>query len=91
MLGTNDQFEALIRGLNVRIADLERSILEGTARWNASMLQDLWAHRRSLRLLVVNRRVEAAKPVVDFQKWRTGNGAIHLCAMPSERLRRLAK
>jgi hypothetical protein len=90
MLGTNRQFEALILGLDARIANLERAILAGTAGSNALMLEDLWARRRSLRLLVLNRRVEAARPVVDFQKWRDGNGAIHLCALPKERPRRFA-
>ena len=46
------------------------------------VLEELCARRRSLRLLILNRRVEAAKPVVDFQTWRDGNGAIHLCAAP---------
>jgi hypothetical protein len=90
MLGTNRQFEALMRGLDARISALERAILVGTAGPNASMLEDLWARRRSLRLLVLNRRVEAAKPIVDFQKWRDGNGAIHLCTLPQERRRKLA-
>lgn len=91
MLGTNRQLEALMRGLDLRIADLERAILQGTAGLSASVLEDLWARRRSLRLLVVNRRIEAAKPVVDFQKWRNGNGAIHLCSIPDEHQRKLAK
>jgi len=90
MLGTNCQFEALILGLDARIAKLERSILQGAAGSSATMIEDLWARRRSLRLLVLNRRVEAAKPLVDFQRWRDGNGAIHLCAGPQERPRKLA-
>ncbi len=90
MLGTNRQLEALMLGLDARIADLERAILAGTAGSNAAMLEDLWTRRRSFRLLVLNRRAEAAKPVVDFQKWRDGNGAIHLCALPAERARKRA-
>jgi hypothetical protein len=90
MLGTTRQFEALMQGLDARISDLERAILAGKAGANAGVLEDLWARRRSLRLLVLNRRVEAAKPVVDFQRWRDGNGVLHLCAMPKERARHLA-
>jgi hypothetical protein len=90
MLGTNRQFEALMLGLDARIADLERAILAGIAGSNAATLEELWARRRSFRLLVLNRRAEAAKPVVDFQKWCDGNGAIHLCALPAERPRKRA-
>lgn len=90
MLGTNRQFEALIHGLDARIASLERSILAGTAGSSAATLEELWARRRAFHLLVLNRRVEAAKPVVDLQKWRDGNGAMHLCAPPKKRSRKLA-
>jgi len=82
MLETNGQFESLIRSLDSQIAKLERSVLQGTAGRAGTMLDELWARRRSLRLLILNRRVEAAKPVVDFQKWRDGNGAIYLCVAP---------
>jgi hypothetical protein len=80
MLGTNRQFEALISSLDTQIAKLEHSVLNGTAGRAGAMLDELWTRRRSLRLLILNRRVEAAKAVVDFQKWRDGNGAIYLCA-----------
>ena len=90
MLGTNRQFETLMLALNGRIANLERAVLSGTAGSSASMLEDLWARRRSLKLLVLNRRVEAAKPVVDFQRWRDGNGALDLRAHPEERSRKIA-
>jgi hypothetical protein len=83
MLGTNRQFEALIHSLETQIAKLEHSVQLGTAGRAGAMLEELCARRRSLRLLILNRRVEAAKPVVDFQTWRDGNGAIHLCLAPS--------
>ncbi len=79
MLETNRQFEALIRNLDVRIAGLERLVLESGNGPDGSKLEELWARRSSLRLLILNRRVEADKDVVDFQKWRDGNGAIYLC------------
>jgi hypothetical protein len=90
MLGTNRQFEALMLGLNVRITNMERAVLAGTAGSSAAMLEDLWARRRSLRLLMLNRRVEAAKPIVDFQRWRDGNGARHLFTDTEETSRQMA-
>jgi glyoxylate carboligase len=91
MLGTNGQFESLIRSLDARIASLERQVLQGTAGASGAVLDELWARRRSLRLLILNRRVEAAKPVVDFGKWRDGNGAIYLCAGTITQPRKLAR
>jgi hypothetical protein len=44
------------------------------------MLDELLKRRQMLKLLMLNRQIEASKSVVDFQKWRDGNGAIYLCA-----------
>ena len=82
MLGTNHHFETLIRTLDARIGMMERTLLQSGDARVGGVLEELWARRRSLRLLILNRRVEAAKPVVDFQRWRDGNGAIFLCANP---------
>jgi hypothetical protein len=87
MLGTNREFEAMIRNLDARIAGLERVVLDGGTGHADGKLEELWARRRSLRLLILNRQVEADKDVVDFQKWRDGNGAIRLCLVPPLRRR----
>jgi len=87
MLGTNGQFESLIRTLDSQIARFERAVLKGDARV-APQLEELWARRRSLRLLLLNRRIEARKRIVDFGRWRDGNGAIYLCAAPPGAARR---
>jgi hypothetical protein len=36
---------------------------------------------------MLNRRVEASKKVVDFRRWRDGDGALHLLAERGERVR----
>ena len=82
MLGTNRQFEALIDRIETQITKLELSVREGSAEREAAMLEDLCARRQALCLLLLNRRVEAAKPVVDFETWRDGNGAIYLGIAP---------
>jgi hypothetical protein len=90
MLGTNEQFEALISQLDSEIGKLERAVLLGDGGGKTvALLEDLWARRRSLRLLILNRRAEAAKPVVDFQRWRDGNGAIYLGTSRPDRRREL--
>jgi hypothetical protein len=87
MLGTNAQFQAVIRSVDWKIAGLEQSGLElsvisGTVGASGAVLEELWERRQALRLLVLNREAEAAKPVVDFRKWRDGNGAIYRCSAP---------
>jgi hypothetical protein len=51
----------------------------------------MWQKRRAVRLLLRNRTIEAAKPIVDFQKWRDGNGALYLCAAVCEEPKRREK
>jgi hypothetical protein len=85
MLGTNRQFQTLIRHLDTQIAGMERVLVNGASGGSAGpALEELWRKRRTLNLLLLNRKIEAAKPVVDFQKWRDGNGALYLCAAGSD-------
>ena len=89
MLGTNRQFESLLRTLDQQISVMEKLLMQGRAtKGVASSLEELWSHRRMLRLLLLNRRVEASKRVVDFHKWRDGNGALYLCAAKVAEARR---
>lgn len=81
MLGTNRQFEAALDSLDQQIPQIEAALLRGGNSSNlASGLAELWARRRILKLLMLNRRIEAAKKVVDFRRWRDGNGALYLLA-----------
>jgi hypothetical protein len=91
MLGTNRQFEALIDRIEIQIESLERSARDGPAERDGAMLDELCTRRQALRLLLLNRRVEAAKPVVDFEAWRDGNGAIYLGITPSGGTRKAAR
>jgi hypothetical protein len=91
MLGTNRQFQSLLRQVDSQIGATERAIAHGEAPGRlAASLEELWARRRALKLLLLNRKVEAAKRVVDFRRWRDGNGALYLCVdapAPSKRAR----
>jgi hypothetical protein len=85
MLGTNRQFETLLHHLDGQIAGMEGMLVHGAAGDDAApRLEDMWQKRRALKLLLLNRKLESAKPVVDFQKWRDGNGALYLCAATFE-------
>jgi hypothetical protein len=92
MLGTNRQFESLLRNMDHQITTFEAALATGEAGRNvAPALEDLWAKRRALKLLLLNRRVEASKSIVDFVKWRDGNGALYLCATPPAAAKRAAR
>jgi hypothetical protein len=89
MLGTNRQFDSLLRTLDQQIGMMEKLLIQGKSPAGlASSLEELWSHKRMLKLLLLNRRIEAAKPLVDFQRWRDGNGALYLCAAKVSEARR---
>jgi hypothetical protein len=85
MLGTNGQFESMLRQVDSQIGTMERALTQGGEQPSrlASALEELWAKRRALKLLLLNRKVEAAKKIVDLQRWRDGNGALYLAQAPS--------
>lgn len=60
-----------ITRLNRLIARIEAKPHSEWAVWS-STLHDLIEERELLGLMVVNRRVEASKKVVSFQRWRDG-------------------
>ena len=85
---TNRHFETLLQTLERQIPRVEAALVKGS---NSSQLADglaeLWARRRIVKLLMLNRRVEASKKIVDFRRWRDGDGALHLLAERGERVR----
>jgi hypothetical protein len=79
MLGTNKQVKTALDRVERRIPDLEAALMiEGRRPELATALAELWARRRLLRQLLRVRTVEARKDVVDFRKWRDGDGALQL-------------
>jgi hypothetical protein len=79
VLGTNRQISTVLDVVERQIPRLEAAILfEGRRPELATNLADLWARRRLLRQFLRVREVEASKKVVDFAKWRDGNGARQL-------------
>jgi hypothetical protein len=80
MLGTNRQFETLLRHIDGQIVGMEQRLVNGASPGTTTpALDDMWRKRRALKLLLLNRKVEASKPVVDFTRWRDGNGALYIC------------
>ena len=78
MLG-NRQLRTALESVERQISPLEAAILtEGRSADLATTLAELWAQRRLLRQLLRVRTIESRKPVVDFRKWRDGDGALQL-------------
>jgi hypothetical protein len=75
MLPTNQYFRGELRVVDARLKQLEGY---GTGRVRAAALEQLREEREILNLILLNRRVEAAKPVVDLARWRSANGAVAL-------------
>lgn len=74
MLPTNRYFRSQLQIVDARLRQLERS---GSGRALAALPQ-LREEREILNLVLLNRRVEAARRVVDLRRWRTANGALVL-------------
>lgn len=77
MIGTNRDLRAVQELLDVEI--LHFHIMLKTAPeqdWIKYRLHSLSRQRASVCLALVNRRAEAAKKVVAFSRWVSGNGAL---------------
>jgi hypothetical protein len=75
MLPTNQYFHTQLRLVDARLRQLQGY---RNARGRAAALQQLREEQEFLKLVLLNRRVEAARQVVDLERWRTANGAVRL-------------
>ena len=79
MLTTNRHFEAELEKLNRQFAKIEAGQLGGPkSAALSSLLADLNIRRSAVRLVLLRRRIEAAKKVVDLKTWREGGEAMQL-------------
>ena len=77
MIGTNRDLMAVQRLLNAEIAALCKLLGDKSRRRRvSSRLLALQRKRIAICATLVNRRIEAAKPVVDLACWFNGNGAL---------------
>jgi hypothetical protein len=78
---TNAHFRVRLQVLDAQLKQLERY---GHDKLRADALERLHEEREVVNLVLLNRRVEAARPVVDFARWRSANGATALVANKSK-------
>jgi hypothetical protein len=71
MPNTTHRVKAEIAQIDRLIFDIEAKPQEKRLAWS-HLLEELREEREVLNLLILNRRVEAMKPVVDLRRWRDG-------------------
>jgi hypothetical protein len=79
MLGTNRELQGMRRRLVERIGRLEFDLARGCydPAAVAQKLGRMRGHQQTIDTTLINRRIEASKPVVDFFRWLDGNGAVY--------------
>jgi hypothetical protein len=71
MPGTTERVKAEIAQIDRLILDIEAKPQDKRLAWG-HLLEELREEREVLNLLILNRRVEASKKVVDLRRWRDG-------------------
>jgi len=79
MQPTNDYFRARRRLVELKLLQCRFLAADRERRPG---IEELLVEREILDLVLLNRRLEASRPVVDLGRWRTANGAV---ALASER------
>jgi hypothetical protein len=77
VIGTNRDLKSLQRSLDAEFAALSR-LADRThdQSWIPVRLAAVGRWRIAIAATLANRRIEAAKQVVDFTRWYDGNGAL---------------
>jgi hypothetical protein len=79
MLGTNHELQGIRHRLVEQIGRLEFLLARGCydPAAVAQKLGRMRHHQQTIDTTLINRRIEASKPVVDFFRWLDGNGAVY--------------
>ena len=91
MIGTNRDLKSMQRILDWRITELKQLADDAPEQnWISDRLAFLSRQRIAVCATLVNRRIEAARHVVDLSRWFNGNGALFVLAEPTgcQRVRR---
>jgi hypothetical protein len=71
MQGTTERVKAEIAQIDRLIVDIEAKPQDKRMAWS-HLLEELREEREVLNLLILNRRVEASKKIVELRRWRDG-------------------
>ena len=86
MIGTNRDLAAMREAIDyelLRLTTLGRMRLNPTGSDDVAFeIAKLQRERLALCSAIVNRRTEAARPIVSFARWTSGNGALDTLVSP---------
>lgn len=88
MKPTNDYFRTRRRLVEL---ELQQCRFFAADRERRAGIEELLLEREVLDLVLLNRRLEASRPIVDLGRWRTANGAVALASAKREANRVLAR
>ena len=90
MLPTNHYYRTKMRQLDAQVRQLELQMEMSGSPALLPAVEELRIEREVFNLILLNRRVEAARAVVDLRRWRDANGAAALVVAPADQDRSAA-
>jgi len=81
MLPTNGYYRKKMRQLDAQVRQLELKMEIAGSSALLPVLEELRIEREVFNLILLNRKVEGARHVVDLRRWRDANGAVALVAV----------
>jgi hypothetical protein len=74
----NGFYRTKLRQLDAQVRQLELKMAITGAPAARPALEELRIEREVYNLILLNRKVEAARPIVNFWRWRDANGAVRM-------------
>jgi hypothetical protein len=78
MSHTNGFYRTKLRQLDAQVRQLELKMEMTGSTASLPAIEELRIEREVYNLILLNRKVEAARPVVNFGRWRDANGATRM-------------
>jgi hypothetical protein len=82
MVPTNHYYRTKLRQLDARVRQIELQMEVSGSPAALPLLEELRIEREVFNLVLLNRKVESARAVVDLRRWREANGAAALVSPP---------
>jgi hypothetical protein len=84
MVPTNAYYRTKLRQLDAQVRQLELKMALTGSSAVPPVVEDLRIEREVFNLILLNRKVESARSVVNLRRWREANGAAALVAPEGE-------
>jgi hypothetical protein len=84
MVPTNAYYQKKLRQLDAQVRQLELKMEMSGSHRLLPVVEELRIEREVFNLILLNRKVEGARHVVDLNRWREANGAAALIMPENE-------